>query len=236
MRQVGFGTRMAWVALTLGLLGIASCTPEKPAGTSTTLGTLTLAPGPQPPPDPAVAVELQALIDSTPDGSKVFRLAGPEWIAHVQSGMTCGDREQVGQMKLIRLFVTPGTVVGDDVGCDYEIPRGKTTVFSIRQGNETVESYLASTLRAMMATYPGATPNDGLLIAFHPTLSKPVARGLRITVEGEPYITAVWIAAERGWIVKVRSTFPEADQGPANLLAGVTMIMAQKTILDHTPQ
>ena len=183
--------------------------------------------------DPAAQARAQALIDSVENGKSIFRSGELGEVIHIQSGMSCSPGSQ--KMTLIRVVVTPATTPGDDVACDYQTAGGKTTIFAVRIGANTLEGYAADVLSTLAKLYPDAKPTSGPMILSYPNISTPHARALAIKVDGKPYITSVWISQERGWLVVVRATYPAEPRHDPEFLAAAGSMFAQKSIHDHAP-
>lgn len=181
-------------------------------------------------PRSAAQEHVQALIDSTENGALAFRTGPSGEVIHVQSGMECLPGDQA--MKLTDLLVNLGAPVGDDVGCDYVTQKGKFTISATRRRSLAFESYAADFRRTFVWTYPTARPIDGPVVMTYDDFSQPDAGAFAVEINGEPYITSVWIAKEGGWFVGVRATYPAEPRHDPEYLAALSMMWAQKSIRD----
>jgi hypothetical protein len=180
------------------------------------------------PDDAGQPATTQQLIQALQGGSTVFR-ADPHGAAiHLQSGMVCVPGAQ--QMRLSRLFVGPTGAIGDDVGCDYVMPDGKTTVFATRLGTRTLQAATVDVARAIKLTFPDAQQISGPMVASYPGLQTPIAGSWSCTFNGKPSITSVWLVQGGDWLIEVRATYPAGERHDPELLASMAVINAQMSI------
>lgn len=192
-------------------------------------------PASAPAPPPAGRTRTQALIDTTANGALAFWAVSPDHVVHIQSGMSCGFGRR--DKTLVRLFVSPEGKPGDKVGYDYASPDGQVTVFAMRQGEQqTKEVQLAQVVAAISTIYPGALRIDDPVTATAAGVEEPVRAAFAISLNGTPYITSIWVGAERGWIVEARATFPSARRQDDEFLGSIYALQALHTIWRNAPQ
>jgi hypothetical protein len=179
-------------------------------------------------PDPAAQDKSQALVDRTDHGREVFRVDAAGTIIHIQSGMACPRGNEL--LMLDRLMVTPGVPVGDDAGCDYRTPSGKTTIFATRRGAWTLERYAAGTFAAIRKVHPDARPIGGQISLLYPEISKPIRESFAITQNNTASITSAWIAQEGDWLILVRATYPAEPRHDPEFAAALAMMYAQLSV------
>jgi hypothetical protein len=184
------------------------------------------SPAPAPPAD-RLAKAQSLILEADPKGA-VFRVGDTGDVVHVQSGMTCPMGGPA--MSLTKLFITAGRPPGDDVACDYVTPTGKTTIFATRLGAQTFSSATKGVFQAMRATFPGAKPAQGPMVATYSDLSAPVSGSLGVSQGGKDLITSVWMSQEHGWLVEVRATYPADSRHDPELLAAMSLVYAQKSV------
>ncbi len=133
-------------------------------------------------------------------------------------------------MRLSGLFIGPFGAVGDDVGCDYVVPDGKTTVVATRHGTRTLQAAAVELDHAIKLTFPDAKPVGGPMIASYPGQQTPLAGSWSCTFNGKPSITSAWLAQVGDWLIEVRATYPATERHDHELLASMAVINAQMSI------
>jgi hypothetical protein len=156
-------------------------------------------------------------------------------LIHLESGLECplefdfsAGNEKRGALSLID--VTAYDDANRDVSCNYA-NAGATiiTVYASFYPDISVEDHAAATVAAMRQTFDlkGVLPVVSVEIEDKDTgtstedLEAPIAGAFDIgDINGTPYKTALWIAKTRGWHVKTRATYAQAD-ATSELVAAV---------------
>ncbi len=178
----------------------------------------------------------QALIDATANGGAAFRVHPAGAVLHIQSGMICGLGSQ--EYPLTSLVVVPGSIPGDDAGCDYENRKWTVTIFATRLGSATFGSHVAGTVSMIARVEPDARETDGPLVAYGEDWLPPdFAKSYAIRRAGRDYVTSVWMGEERGWVVKLRATYPAETRNDSEVnleaVSAAMFLYIRQTVRDH---
>lgn len=156
-------------------------------------------------------------------------------LIHIESGLECplefdfsAGNEKRGALTLID--VTIYDEANRDVSCNYSSGGAAViTMYASYYPDTTVEDHAAAAVAAMRQTFMLKGVLRVVTVEIEnkdagtstADLEAPIAGAFDIgDVNGEPYKTSLWIAKTRGWHVKARATYAQAD-ATSELVAAV---------------
>lgn len=171
---------------------------------------------------PAVETPRALVNEQIPDGWRRVE----DRLVHIESGLECplefdfsaGD-EKAGVLSLVD--VASYDARNRDISCNYANGGAAViTVYAAFYPDLSVEDHAAAAVDAMRKTFmlKGVLPVVSVEIEDKDAgtttadLDEPIAGAFDIgDINGAPYKTALWIAKTRGWHVKTRATYAQAD-------------------------
>ena len=164
------------------------------------------------------------LIERAPLGELAFSVRPDGALVHLQSGMVCA--QAAGDARLSGLEVYDES--GEDVGCSYVLPYGTLSLYATRADPRPMDQRLLEAVWAMRASNAGMQPVEAPFTPSEPGVSQVQAAAFA-TRDGTA-ITAVWLAQEHDWIIKVRATYAPDSRRETERVAGDVELRAQQSV------
>jgi hypothetical protein len=135
-----------------------------------------------------------------------------------------------------RLVTFSGQPRGDDVGCITDREHQAITLYATRYTPAiTPEQAMADAIAGIRHRFADARPTPTLLHMTSEGLPTPLVQHFLITLNGEQWITSVFVVQSGEWIIKLRYTARALDEAalmPAQLEANAVIMGA---LLDIAP-
>ncbi|WDI31073.1 hypothetical protein PUV54_14045 [Hyphococcus flavus] len=165
---------------------------------------------------------------------------------HLESGLGCPYGIQISEDT--RVFVLERLLqfddIGRDVGCHYVANDNSDmiTVFASYWPEITLEDHAANAGAAIYQTFdvqgpasvsiasPQAGDESAEVAALLDGIEEPIAGGFDIGERnGVSYKTSIWLVKTFGWHVKLRATYPSADQ-TAEMLSAIHFMASHLSV------
>jgi len=191
-------------------------------------------------PSPIKKALADGLITETKSNG-VFEADETGKVTHLQSGMECFTALSKAPLQLIRLIVYPSAEKGGDVSCGYMV-RGETgvsqlTLYAYRHNGQTSSQLIDSAVQEIRSAHTDWTASEKapmtMAIGKMPD-AKTFALAARFEFGSAPEMfSSVWVGTVGDWAIKMRATYPKAEETATELQSVLIWSVAHKNVGEH---